>query len=149
MSLSRLHLVSVSLYSMFSLQYRRYTLQSVPFVLPPFSLHFRRQLSTFIISPSSMYPRTPPPSTFNTSRFPFGAPSVSIHPSQCRLLCPCVAHIRRMRDRPRHFVCFKFLFVFSPSRRFGRLLSAIVQHVRRICVVNAILFCSFTGSRSR
>jgi hypothetical protein len=35
---------------------------------------------------------------------------------------------RRMRDRPRHFVSFKF--VFSPSRRFGLLLSAIVQHVR-------------------
>jgi hypothetical protein len=124
MSLSRLHLVSVSLYSMSSLQYRRctlirllplclsrlhlsirpdiyvhvflayrqYTLQSVPSVLPPFSLRFRRQLSTFIISPSSMYPRTPPLSTFNTSRFPLGAPSVSIHLSQCRLLCPCVAH---------------------------------------------------------
>jgi hypothetical protein len=54
---------------------------------------------------------------------------------------------RRMRDRPRHFVYFKF--VFSPSCHFGCLLSAIVQHVRRIRVVNAILFCSFTGSRSR
>ena len=39
-----------------------------------------------------MYPRTPFPSTFNASRFPLGASSVSIHLSQCRLLCPCVSY---------------------------------------------------------
>ena len=56
------------------------------------SLHFRRQFQLFISSPSSMYPRTPLPSTLNTSRFPLGASSVSIHLSQCRLLCPCVSY---------------------------------------------------------
>jgi hypothetical protein len=58
--LSRLHLVLASIpTSMSSLQYRRYTLQfrSSPLSSPPFSLHFRRQSSTFITSPSSMYPR--------------------------------------------------------------------------------------------
>jgi hypothetical protein len=39
-----------------------------------------------------MYPRTLFPSTFNASRFPLGASSVSIHLSQCRLLCPCVSY---------------------------------------------------------
>ena len=65
-----------------------------PLSSPPFPLHFRRQFQLFISSPSSMYPRTPLPSTFNTSRFPLGAPSVSIHLSQCpsRLLCPCVSY---------------------------------------------------------
>ena len=41
---------------------------------------------------------------------------------------------RRMRDHPRHFVYFKL--------PFGRLPSAIFQHVRRTRVVNAILFGS-------
>jgi hypothetical protein len=95
-----------------------------------------------------MYPRTPLPSAFNTSRSPRGAPSFYSPFSMSSLMSLRLLR-RRMRDRPRHFVYFKFVFVFSPSRRFGRLLSAIVQHVRRIRVVNAILFSSFAGSRSR
>jgi hypothetical protein len=114
---------------MSSLQYRRYALIR-PSSLPPFSPHLRRQFSTFITSPSSMYPRTPLPSTFNTSRFPLGAPSVSIHLSQCRLLCPCVAHIRRMRDRPRHFVYFKFVFSPAVSAVFSlQLFNTYVESV--------------------
>ena len=81
--LSRLHLVLASISSTSSLQYRRCTLQSVSFVLPPFPPHFRRQFSTFITSPSSMYPRTPFASTFNTSRFPLGSLPV---PSRCPLV---------------------------------------------------------------
>jgi hypothetical protein len=178
MSLSRLHLVFVSLYSMSFLQYRRYTLirllpplssqssplctrldihvnvflqyrrytlqfRSFPLSSPPFPLHFRRQFQLFISSPSSMSPRTPLPSTFNTSRrlLCFYSPFSMSSPMSLRLLR------RRMRDRPRHFVSFKF--VFSLSRRFGLLLFAIVQHVCRIPVVSAILFCSFAGSQSR
>jgi len=77
--------VLVSISSMSSLQYRWYALIH-PSSLPPFSPHFCQQFSTFITSPSSMYPRTPFPSTFNTSQGPSG----SIHISQCRLLCPYV-----------------------------------------------------------
>ena len=56
--LSRLHLVFVSISTSTSLQYRRYSLIR-PSSLPSFFPHFRRQFSTFITSPSSMYPRTP------------------------------------------------------------------------------------------
>ena len=56
--LSRLYFVFVSISSMSSLQYRRYTLIR-SFVLRPSFPHFRRQFSTFITSPSSMYSRTP------------------------------------------------------------------------------------------
>src|SRR5271170_4981980 len=75
-------------------------------------------------------------------------PPRSVHPSQCHLLCPCVAYADvyvTILDTS----SISIQFVFSPSRRFGRLRSAIVQHVRRTRVVNAILFCSFTGSQSR
>jgi len=83
-----------------------------------------------------MYPRTPFPSTFNTSQFPLSAPSGSIHISQCRLLCTFPT---RTYARP-----FSTLLLFQVhlSRPFGRLSSAIVQHARRIRVVNAILFYS-------
>jgi hypothetical protein len=93
--LSRLHLrTRLDIHVNVFLQYRRYALQfrSFPLSSPPFPLHFRRQFQLFISSPSSMYPRTPLPSTLNTSRFPLGASSVSIHLSQCRLLCPCVSY---------------------------------------------------------
>jgi hypothetical protein len=57
-----------------------------------------------------MYPRTPLPSTFNTSRFPLGAPSFYSMSSlrSLRLLR------RRMRDRPRHF-CYFVLLLYRPS----------------------------------
>ena len=118
-----------------------------PSSLPPFSPHLRRQFSTFITSPSPMYPRTPLPSTLILLGS-LSVPPLFLFTSLSFPMSLRRPH-RRMRDRPRHFRYFKFVFVFSPSRRFGRLLSAIVQHVRRIRVDNAILLCSFSGSRSR
>jgi hypothetical protein len=140
MSLSRLYLrTRLDIFNVF-LKYRRYTLVR-SFVLPPFSPHFRRQFSTFLsrrLHQCTLVLRFLP--TFNTSRFPLGAPSSYSPFSTSSLMSLRRLLRRRMRDRSRHFVYFKF--VFSPSRRFGRLLSAIVQHVRRTCVLNAVLFCS-------
>ena len=55
--LSRLRFVFVSIST--STSYRRYTLQSVPSSYIRSFQHFRRQFSTFITSPSSMYSRIP------------------------------------------------------------------------------------------
>ena len=115
--LSRLRFVFVSISSMSSLQYRRYTLIRLSSSPPLLPLHFRRQFQLFISSPSSMHPRTPLPSTFNTSRFPLGAPSVSIRLSQCRLLCPYVSYT----DACVTVVDDSFVSPFSPFRPFFSL----------------------------
>jgi hypothetical protein len=137
-------LVSIST-PMSSLRYRRYTLQfrSSPLSSPPFPyisvgnfqlLSPRLRQCTLVLRPS----------TFNTSRFPLGAPTVSIHLSQCRLLCPCI---------PYADVCVTVLDTSFISSSSSRLLAVsavfplqLFNNVRQIRVVNAILFCSFTGS---
>ena len=69
-------------------------------------------------------------------------PSHSIRLSQCRLLCPYVSYT----DVCVTVVDDSFVSPFSPFRPF---FSLQLFNTCRIRVVNAILFCSFTGSRSR
>ena len=86
-------------------------------------------------SPSPMYPRTPP-STFNISRFPLGAPSdSSIHLSQCRLFVPA-------SPTPTYAWLSWTLLFFRPSRPFGHLppCNCSTRTSNPCCRCNSILF---------
>jgi hypothetical protein len=125
MSLCRLHLrIRLDIFNVY------FTLSSIhsnpsPSSLPPFSLYFRRQFSTFYLVAFVNVPCIRFYLLFNISRFPLGASSGSIHLSQCRLLCPLRRLRRRMCDRPRQFVYFKF--VFPPSPRSPSLHSSFLS----------------------
>jgi hypothetical protein len=151
MSLSRLYLrTRLDIFNVF-LKYRRYTLVR-SFVLPPFSPHFRRQFSTFLsrrLHQCTLVLRFLP--TFNTSRFPLGAPSSYSPFSTSSLMSLRRLLRRRMRDRSRHFVYFKF--VFSSSRLPAvsavfslQLFSTYVEPVfsMQFYSVPAFAFSSFT-----